>query len=324
MSSVILPMGAPAPAPRPGVLAFETRDFDHMASSFRGWDCRMEQLGRGRFHGRLRLTPPGPAQLLDAEVNLAVHAQGEHVPGSYGFSPVEPASAGARWRGRYLRPGMVNVIAPGEEMNHASTDDYRSTTLHVHGGLLRRVCSAVLGVDPERLLVGGTPHLGAERGAGVLARWRGFLDAPGGAPGASADPTDLVVDFVRALAAGRLVDPVRTTPAQRLRVVRQAQEYARSVPPEAVSILTLCEHTDVSARTLHYAFEEVLGVTPKAYLKTLRLNAAWRDLAGSAPARGRVEAIARRHGFTHLGGFAQDFRRQFGALPSAILGARVG
>jgi AraC-like DNA-binding protein len=321
MSTMTLPTGGAAPGPRPGVHALDTRDVDHLAVALRGWDYRLEQLGRGPFLARLRLAPLGPLQIMDAEVNLPLHARGLHAAGAYVFTVVEPANAGARWRGRHLRPGMVNVLRPGEETNHASTADYRVTNLLVPGDLFRRACAGALRADPDRLLAVGTPQIGPERGAALAARWRGLTAAAAGLP---ADPTDLVVHCVRTLAAGRFEEPSRTTPAARLRVVREAQEFARSAPPEDVTILKLCELTDVSARTLHYAFVEVLGLTPKAYFKALRLNAARRDLARTEPGRGRVEVIARRHGFTHLGGFAQDFRRQFGALPSAVLGSRTG
>jgi AraC family ethanolamine operon transcriptional activator len=70
----------------------------------------------------------------------------------------------------------------------------------------------------------------------------------------------------------------------------------------------------VSRRTLQYSFQDVLQMSPVAYLRALRLNGVRRDLqaAGDAP----VGDVAARWGFWHLSRFAADYRRLFGERPS--------
>jgi AraC-like DNA-binding protein len=60
------------------------------------------------------------------------------------------------------------------------------------------------------------------------------------------------------------------------------------------------------------------------YLKTVRLNAAYRSLDASHTGHSTVAAIALQHGFTHLGRFSVAFRERFGESPSATLVARDG
>lgn len=78
----------------------------------------------------------------------------------------------------------------------------------------------------------------------------------------------------------------------------------------------------VSVRQLQYVFLRQFGVPPTEYLRRLRLDRA-RELltraseSGSSPT---VSAVAHRCGFTHLGRFAQSYRRRFGEPPSATLG----
>jgi AraC family ethanolamine operon transcriptional activator len=134
------------------------------------------------------------------------------------------------------------------------------------------------------------------------------------------DPDELVADLLRVLAAGRIADPFRVTSTRRLRLVRDAEEYARSAPGGAATVLELCRLTGVSERTLHYAFVEVTGLSPVGYLKTVRLNRARRELMEGGAGRGRVEAVARNHGFHRPGNFASDYRRLFAELPSESLG----
>ena len=74
----------------------------------------------------------------------------------------------------------------------------------------------------------------------------------------------------------------------------------------------------VPERTLHQAVRTHLGVTPKALLKTMRLNAVRQALRTAPPETGVME-IAMQWGFFHAGWFSQDYRQQFGESPSTTL-----
>jgi AraC family ethanolamine operon transcriptional activator len=91
------------------------------------------------------------------------------------------------------------------------------------------------------------------------------------------------------------------------------------VPP---TIQDLCRAAEVSERTLHYAFLEEYGTTPKAYTKSYRLNAARKVLRGADPSFGKIADIAGYWGFWHMGQFAADYRKMFGELPSQTLQMR--
>ncbi|WP_165224687.1 helix-turn-helix transcriptional regulator [Aquisphaera insulae] len=317
--------------PRPSqavATSLETDDFDRMAMAFARWDHRFEQLGRGAFRGRIAFADLDAVQLLDCEVNRAILCRGGRPSGCYTLSPVLAANADSRWRGRSLRPGMINVLGPRLDMDHLTSRPYRNTTLVVRGDLLERAAVGLIGVDFESRLAPGlghdarAPELAPGLADALALRWRRALSrlARPGADRPEFDATELGLELasglVRALAVGRVADPVRLAHSQRARVVRQAEEYARAHPPDRVSILVLCERAGVSERSLHYAFLEVTGMSPKAFLKALRLNAARRELLESDPGRGRIGEIALRHGFRRPGQFAADYRRQFGTLPS--------
>lgn len=62
-----------------------------------------------------------------------------------------------------------------------------------------------------------------------------------------------------------------------------------------------------------------LGMTPKAYLKGQRLYFSHRALWHADPLENTVSDIANRLGFWHMGQFAQDYRKIFGAKPSETL-----
>lgn len=326
---MIQPRDDPASGPGRACLArrLDTRDFDELCHAFHRWDQRFDQLGAGAFQGRLWFADFADVQLFDVEVNRTFRCRGARPPETFTFSPVVPANAGAVWRGRSLRPGMINVLGPETETDHRTSDDYRLTSLIVGRDLLQRVARSLIGVEIEDLICPERPVAVDPAATVALASCVQAvgLSAPGPLPGAQTpaqpliDPIELVSDLVRILAAGRIVDPLRTTHPQRRRVVCEAEEFMRAHPDENLRILQLCELTNVSERTLHYAFLEVTGLSPKDYLKALKLNAARRALRESDPGYGRVAEVARRLGFHRPGNFAADYRRLFGELPTATL-----
>ena len=103
--------------------------------------------------------------------------------------------------------------------------------------------------------------------------------------------------------------------SNRERLVRRADDYMRACPGEPLSLLDLCRELGVSERALHYAFQEVRGLSPMAYFRAFRLNAVRQELK-SAPDTATVQEIAQRWGFWHTGELAAAYRRLFGELPS--------
>jgi AraC family ethanolamine operon transcriptional activator len=100
------------------------------------------------------------------------------------------------------------------------------------------------------------------------------------------------------------------------RVVRAAREYALQNTAEELSLRDVYEYAGVSRRNLHYAFDAVMGVSPGHYLRSLRLNAARREIKRRHPAAHSLADIAARWGFWHPSHFAADYKRWFGELPS--------
>jgi AraC-like DNA-binding protein len=85
---------------------------------------------------------------------------------------------------------------------------------------------------------------------------------------------------------------------------------------EKITLPELASACAVPERTLLRQFQRFLGVSPLAYLRRLRLNAARSELTRPG-SNDPVSDIAIRCGFTHLGRFATEYRRLFNETPSA-------
>jgi AraC-like DNA-binding protein len=101
--------------------------------------------------------------------------------------------------------------------------------------------------------------------------------------------------------------------------VQLVEDYALSHPDERLHVTDLCEAAGVSERTLQYAFKEVLGMTPMAYLTRLRLHRVRQSLRTATHGTTTVTVEALRHGFWHFGDFSRAYKECFGELPSDTL-----
>ncbi len=109
------------------------------------------------------------------------------------------------------------------------------------------------------------------------------------------------------------------TPRLRTQLVQQAREYMLNHLDQPITLKDLCQNLHAGSRTISYGFEEVLGVSPIAYLKILRLQGVRQALKKTAPHQTTVMEVAHRFGFWSAGHFTRDYKNFFGELPSVTL-----
>ena len=85
----------------------------------------------------------------------------------------------------------------------------------------------------------------------------------------------------------------------------------------------LCKVAGVSQRTLQYAFQELFGLSPMAYLTRLRLHRVRQALRTTRAPSTRVSAVALDWGFWHFGDFSRAYRECFGERPSDTLKGKI-
>lgn len=104
------------------------------------------------------------------------------------------------------------------------------------------------------------------------------------------------------------------------RSVKRVLERIEANPEFPLTIKELADDAGVSVRALQKSFHDLMGCSPMAYLREIRLNRARKELANADPAAGAsVTEIALDWGFTHLGRFSVEYRRRFGESPSQTL-----
>jgi AraC family ethanolamine operon transcriptional activator len=103
------------------------------------------------------------------------------------------------------------------------------------------------------------------------------------------------------------------------RLVKLAEDYALAHAGDRLYVTDLCIAAGVSERTLEYAFQKVMGMSPVAYLTRLRLHRVRQALRMATHGSTTVSAQALGWGFWHFGDFSRAYKDCFGELPSETL-----
>jgi AraC-like DNA-binding protein len=102
-------------------------------------------------------------------------------------------------------------------------------------------------------------------------------------------------------------------------IVRACEDYTLQLDDRRPYLSELCETAHVSERTLQYAFNDIMGMSPLTYLHRLRLHRARNELRKAKSGATTVTNVAMNWGFWHFGEFSRAYRNCFAELPSETL-----
>jgi AraC-like DNA-binding protein len=102
-------------------------------------------------------------------------------------------------------------------------------------------------------------------------------------------------------------------------IMRRFHRLIEAHPDEALYIPDVCTEIGGAERTLRQCCYEQLGMGPKQFLTTRRMNLVRRDLNRALPTATTVTEVAVQYGFWNLGRFAGEYKSMFGELPSVTL-----
>lgn len=104
------------------------------------------------------------------------------------------------------------------------------------------------------------------------------------------------------------------------RTLRRAVRYIHENYHHSLRLDDIAMACALHPRTLQAGFKSAMGLTPTAYLKKVRLDAARYMLLAKRDLES-VTDVAYSCGFTHLGRFSRDYRTRFGESPSKTIGS---
>lgn len=303
-------------------------DFDALAEAIRAWDLDFRQLDRGQ-------SPATLSQLIGSDIVIShacfsrhYHQQGSTPTNMRTFAVLEENVTSVNWFGREFDSSSIACFPTNGELEAVSKPDFEVYTLSLSEELLDKAAETLelpkidtilcnqdkltrcnpYTVHSIRLVLRKIQHE-SQRHLYQINRetFRNALEI------------ELPQLILKALAESQ--DIIQTKPAQwkKRQALDKANEYLNAFSNDPLTVQKLCEYTQVSNRTLEHAFKDYFGITPKNYLKAVRLNGARKDLLNEVSRNRSITDIANHWGFWHMGQFAADYNKQFGELPSITI-----
>lgn len=294
----------------------ECFDIDDVARPLRRAGGDMHQLGHGFLTGEHSHLQRRDVLIHRVAVNRVVHAFNAS-ESRYGFVLIVSANNRARCCGHALSAGQIcinlsgdawDVVLSGEWLrieflNESMASDYAE--------LLARPDRSP---DIPRIV-----HPERRDFAQLLDRATRLL-ASRDAPAEERAERDLAGSLKRAVleTSSDCRQYPRSTRNHRS-IVHKARRFMVEHIARPLTVDDMCGALDVSERTLRYVFNEAFDLSPMAYFKIMRLNAAHSELKAHDRSTMTVREVAEHYNFEHLGAFAADYRNLFGVYPSESL-----
>ncbi len=302
--------------------------FEGLHQAIRGSHVEVMQLGRGKFRGALSHVGIGDFSLSIGSFSVGVRTQRVATDDKLVIGMLLNSEDRVTHWSFDMRPADVLVMPPSTEHDgifHGAAS-YAAIRLD-----LTEVASLFKGEprlsDPATWIKKN--HYRADSSINVASTSRlplivSYLARQ------QATLSDSTVDFWKRL----IVDTVTGTISHSLpadtngplpsamRLVRNVENYLDASGIRPVHISEICAHFNVSRRSLHRAFYDVLGLGPATFLRHKRLCAVRFILRESDPATATVAGVAMQQGFIELGRFSHYYHSLFGEYPSETLGGR--
>jgi AraC family ethanolamine operon transcriptional activator len=316
-------MALQAKQPFPTGFVVDARFADHaeMAGAGPLWRRSQMQLGPGRFRGRLVAIHTAGLQMAFSTKNRGVLLQGHPPPGAVVLGFMHGGDR-IMLQGQPWKNSDLGVAHGGKDLELRVLGGHSNLTISVDRDLFE---SAALDHGWGPLLesdLGERVRITSPAALRALTRtWYGVM------ANSLHHPEDLrdfaTTTFLQDVVLGALFratdvgsGPLGRLDGQHRRLAWRTEEYLRSRMEDSVSVDGLVTAIGACKRSLHLAFRHTFGMTPMAYFRQLRLNAARCELRRGGTTVGE---IAMRFGFFHLGRFALDYRLMFGEAPNEAL-----
>jgi AraC family ethanolamine operon transcriptional activator len=311
------------PTDRPGLRVTHAKDADEHAQNLSRWDQRYDQLTPGAFEGSVTELWLPKSQVFVESANRQLRQTCAAWPESIWFGIPAAREGMMTLGGKPLTAGAVCIRDGGAEFDLMTAPDFNLFGIVVDRNAFGEYVATTTCQDLDRLLQQGDVLTLPQPHKNALCLTLGAILADAEMPGIpeSRASSGALQERIFAALSGLLVagkDGGNTTGRarhHRQQIVAKVRELLLQSPEYPPSVAELCTRLHLSRRALQNCFEEITGMGPLAYMRSLRLNEVRRQLKYSREAQ-PVSQVAYAWGFTHMSQFAKDYRQLFGELPS--------
>ncbi len=307
-----------------------TDDTDCLARSISGWVQEYEQLKAGPFQGSLSELCLGSTQLFLEKTSHALHQACTVPDDSIWFGLPTSEERSVRVNGAPVHAGRIAIRRGGKSFELFTPDELQFWGVVVKEELLMNYARQF---ECEDWLADVLEHpvldVSEDKKAAVQAHCSTILQRP--REGKSAALSTALRQSISETMLSALFSMLhevapgsadRSSSQRRHRFVERADAYVRSCSDRLVTVSELCTALNTSRRALQIGFQEVLGISPHAYIRAVSLNRVRSHLKNPDSPYTSVQDAAAAYGFWHMSQFALDYKQLFGELPSATFKRR--
>jgi AraC family transcriptional regulator, ethanolamine operon transcriptional activator len=322
-------MTTPSSIDSPAVSVTQLSDPATAGAGLEGIDLDAVQLGTLPLRARRVVVRLEAVSLIFHETNQRVRTHSQVQAGFLTYVTFGPQTQGTV-NGVPLRPGMMLAVAPETAVRFVVEPGYESIAFLIPPEEIAAHRTARRW-EGEFHPPQGIEELQADEGLvrGLFDWGKRLVETAAEQPALfdereeerAAAQVELIENLLATLRRASDFAPSRGDRTRRARsqIVKRVEEYALAQTGANLYVRDLCRVAGVSERTLEYAFKEIMGLTPMAYLTRLRLHRVRKALLAAEPGATTVTAAALAWGFWHFGEFSHAYRECFGELPSETL-----
>ncbi|MBT8469498.1 MAG: helix-turn-helix domain-containing protein [Deltaproteobacteria bacterium] len=305
-------------------IRFSTAEELEHANRETGWDIEYRQLLRAPCSSDYAFREWTESVLMHERHHGSLEASGAPPPAMAALIIPGKPNGRVTFQGEALSGDELLLVAPGGEIDSVILEGLEVLSFCLPWSVFFDAARCVDAVLPEE---GSIKALAVRRPPeqvdGLRRHLRGLLERTDSADERTqrARTSNFALDFAQPLFC-RGNDPAMNAPyrsTSHRKHLSLAKEYLDANMKGPVKMADVCAHAGIPLRTLERVFQRELSVSPNRYLLARRLSAVRRALVAVDPEHGIVKRVAMDHGFTHMGRFAVNYRRQFAETPSQTL-----
>ena len=270
------------------------------------------QIGRGETHVYYKNRSFGDVSLRSYMMKRTTLEDFRILDGWTTFTLSAIPSSHAQWNNVSLCEHVLAVLMPGEAHSALIPADWGVIEIDVDDHVLEREGL----VDYTRRAMISSPQaphirLSSTDADAARATLTNILDS--GASGSDTRRCNQIFEVLHQLFGAEVHgSPPDIRQKSAAVLVRKARKIIAETDARSLTVSSLCDRLNSTPRRMQRSFKEAIGVTPKQYLISWRLDQARQHLSPHQS----ITRVAEDFGFCSQSRFTEHFRRQYGVTPS--------
>jgi len=304
----------------------EFNDYERFNEAAKDWHIDFHQLDGDTFHSRIQQIILPEIQIGHTQLDSHLDQKGVSPKDMWSFVILGKESSMFNFNHQMTQSTSTMLIYyPGQEINAVSTLGFEVYVFSVECRHLSKI-AASLGLTKieEKLNKIDRVELDEDQANTLREQLQNILTSVFRTEEKVSTVQEreiflklLPTQFFKALHKHMDCAPVKVFKSKHMSYM-EARAYIHTNLHQPITIDEIAKKFEITERTLRNYFQEELGISPKQYLNTIRLQRVRNELKNKKE-KVNIEAVARKFGFTHMGQFSKRYKDFFAELPSETL-----